>query len=66
MNEEIMIPQGDEKVMVELTVKEAMALTGIRFNRSDLQSEAKGKIRRALEKEVHHLQPADEERTYRN
>ena len=29
---QVKIPNGDEKVQVELTVKEAMALTGIRFH----------------------------------
>ena len=31
MNTQVKIPQGDEKVMVELTRKELMALAGIRF-----------------------------------
>ncbi|GIQ70242.1 hypothetical protein DUZ99_06440 [Xylanibacillus composti] len=32
MNSQVKIPGGDEKITVELTVKEAIALSGIRFN----------------------------------
>ncbi|MFS0723382.1 hypothetical protein [Paenibacillus sp. 1P07SE] len=32
MNTSVKIPQGDEKITVELTVKELMALTGTRFH----------------------------------
>lgn len=32
MDSNVFIPDGDDKIMVELTVKEAIALTGVRFN----------------------------------
>ncbi|MFD2671198.1 hypothetical protein [Marinicrinis sediminis] len=32
MDSQVKVPKGEEKIMVELTVKEAIALTGIRFN----------------------------------
>jgi hypothetical protein len=44
------IPNGDEKVTVELTVKELIALTGIRFpNNHKLEIEAKKKLKSVLE-----------------
>ncbi|CAM3666289.1 hypothetical protein [Marinicrinis lubricantis] len=32
MNSQVKVPKGDEKITIELTVKEAIALTGVRFN----------------------------------
>jgi hypothetical protein len=50
MNEAVKIPQGDQKVTVELTVKELMALAGLRFhNNHDVEIAAKKKINEAIE-----------------
>ncbi|XEC93690.1 hypothetical protein AB6A23_20370 [Paenibacillus tarimensis] len=44
------IPNGDEKVTVELTVKEMMALSGIRFHDNrNLETAARKKLNDALE-----------------
>ncbi|HEY0827764.1 MAG TPA: hypothetical protein VGE40_06700 [Bacilli bacterium] len=32
MDSNVFIPDGDDKITIELTVKEAIALTGVRFN----------------------------------
>lgn len=50
MNSEVMIPQGEQKITVELTVKEAMALSeGVRFHQHrSLKAQARRKIRREL------------------
>lgn len=50
MKELTKIPHGDDKVTVELTVKELMALTGIRFyNNHHVEVSARKKINEALE-----------------
>lgn len=51
MNSNVTIPQGEEKILVELTVKEALALSsGAMFNKqSKLAADAKRKVRRELE-----------------
>ncbi|WP_166241127.1 hypothetical protein [Paenibacillus turpanensis] len=55
MNTTVSIPKGEEKVMVELTVKEAMALTGYRFNENpDVINNARKKIKKQIEKEQLH------------
>ncbi|WP_170295601.1 hypothetical protein [Chengkuizengella sediminis] len=47
---EVKVPKGDEKITVELTMKEAIALTGIRFNQQpELKTEAKKKLMRIIE-----------------
>ncbi|MCR8657888.1 hypothetical protein [Paenibacillus endoradicis] len=44
------IPQGDELLTVELTVKELIALTGVRFNdNNSLKVSAHKKLNSALE-----------------
>jgi len=44
------IPQGDEVLTVELTVKELIALTGVRFNdNNSLKVSAHKKLNSALE-----------------
>lgn len=49
----VMIPQGEQTVTIELTVKEAMALTGFRFSQNAKQlAFAQGKVRKALDKEL--------------
>lgn len=45
------IPQGDEVLTVELTVKELIALTGVRFNDNHaIKISATKKLNHALEK----------------
>lgn len=53
MNETLNIPQGEEKITIELTVKEAMALTGFRFNQNPKQlAFARRKVKNALDRQV--------------
>lgn len=63
MNRALEIPHGDETVMVELTVKEAMALSGgIRFRpESKVALSAKKKVQKVLE---HKMMPASDYRDY--
>ncbi|SFF10373.1 hypothetical protein SAMN04487969_1145 [Paenibacillus algorifonticola] len=50
MSEQTRIPHGDEKVTVELTVKELMALSGVRFhNNHHVEVSARKKLNEALE-----------------
>jgi hypothetical protein len=54
MNSVVRIPQGDDTVKVELTVKEMMALAGIKFHHNhDLEVSAKKKLHHALEDQYH-------------
>ncbi|WP_201763519.1 hypothetical protein [Chengkuizengella marina] len=47
---EVKVPKGNEKITVELTLKEAIALTGIRFNQQpELKTVAKKKLMRTIE-----------------
>lgn len=47
---EVRIPNGDEKVTVQLTVKELMALTGVRFrDNHTVEVAARKKLNEALE-----------------
>ncbi|MDF2813840.1 MAG: hypothetical protein K0Q81_40 [Paenibacillus sp.] len=63
MNSTFEIPNGDEKIMIELTVKEALALSGgSRFQPASLVAlSAKRKLRRELE---HKLMPEAEKIHY--
>lgn len=46
----VRIPQGDDTVKVELTLKEVMALSGIKFhNNHNVEVSAKKKLQNALE-----------------
>jgi len=46
----VKIPQGDETMKVELTIKEAMALAGIKFhNNHNVEVSAKRKIQEAID-----------------
>ena len=50
MNTQVKIPQGDEKVMVELTRKELMALAGIRFyGNHNVEVSARKKLNEVLD-----------------
>ncbi|RKP53883.1 hypothetical protein D7Z26_10830 [Cohnella endophytica] len=45
MNSTVRIPQGDDTIKIELTMKEAMALAGIKFhNNHDIEVSAKKKL----------------------
>lgn len=45
------VPQGDQTITVELTVKEAIALSGIRFNQQpELATIARKKIKQTLDR----------------
>lgn len=47
---QLVIPQGGQSITVELTVKEAMALAGYRFNQdTKLSAGAKRKLKQAFE-----------------
>lgn len=55
MNSNVLIPQGEEKVTVVLTVKEAIALSGgVRFNEKDnrILSNAHRKVKQSLEQKL--------------
>lgn len=44
------IPNGEEKITVELTVKELMSLTGVQFHANhDIRISARKKLNRVLE-----------------
>jgi hypothetical protein len=46
----VQIPQGDEVIRVEMTVKEALALTGAKFNQNHkLETDAVKKLKQTLE-----------------
>ncbi|WP_187385756.1 hypothetical protein [Gorillibacterium timonense] len=48
---QVAIPQGEKKVTVELTVKEAMALGGYRFNDDPhLRTDARKRVLDSLDK----------------
>ncbi|MBW5447014.1 hypothetical protein GE107_13175 [Cohnella sp. CFH 77786] len=50
MNPVVHIPQGDDTVKVELTLKEIMALTGVKFhNNHTIEVSAKKKLQHVLE-----------------
>ncbi|QTH44402.1 hypothetical protein J4772_08425 [Cohnella sp. LGH] len=50
MNTGIRIPQGDDTVKVELTVKEVLALTGVKFpNNHSIEISAKKKLNHVIE-----------------
>jgi ssDNA-binding replication factor A large subunit len=54
MNSDVRIPQGDDTVKVELTVKEVMALAGVKFhNNHKIEVSAKRKLNHALEGQYH-------------
>ncbi len=53
MAHEVAVPHGEEKIMVELTVKEAIALTGIKFNEQpDLLPNARKKLKETVESKM--------------
>ncbi|GLX67639.1 hypothetical protein [Paenibacillus glycanilyticus] len=51
------IPHGDEKVTIELTVKELMALSGIRFhNNHHIEISARKKLNQVIESTCRDIQ----------
>ena len=53
MSSNVMIPQGEEKITIELSIKEAIALTGVRFNQNhDLVLDARKKIKESVEEKM--------------
>ncbi|MBD0381177.1 hypothetical protein [Paenibacillus sedimenti] len=49
-NSNVQIPQGEELIRVEMTVKEALALTGAKFNQNHkLETDAIKKLKQTLE-----------------
>ncbi|WP_409344602.1 hypothetical protein [Paenibacillus sp. MBLB4367] len=53
MNTQVTIPQGEEMITVKLSVKEAIALSGVRFNQQPkLAADARKKLKKALEHEM--------------
>ena len=54
---QVKIPHGDEKVTVQLTVKELMALTGVRFrDNHKIEVAARKKLNEVLE-ETYEIEP---------
>lgn len=52
-NEHVMVPQGNEKITVELTLKEAIALTGVKFNEQpDLATNARKKLKQSVQSKL--------------
>lgn len=50
---EVIIPQGEQTVTVELTVKEALALGGARFNQNpQLLLNARRKVAKAIDRKL--------------
>lgn len=48
-NNSVQIPQGEELIRVEMTVKEALALTGTKFNQNHkLETDAIKKLKQTL------------------
>jgi hypothetical protein len=53
MNTNLSVPQGEQVVTVQLTLKEAMALSGYRFNQNTKQlAGARRKVQRALDNQL--------------
>lgn len=53
MNTNVSVSQGEQVVTVQLTLKEAMALSGYRFNQNTKQlAGARHKVQKALDKQL--------------
>jgi hypothetical protein len=53
MNEKLRIPNGEEHIVIELTLKEALALSGAKFHMNhQLETEAVKKVKRSVEKKL--------------
>jgi hypothetical protein len=46
----VMIPHGEEKITIELSVKEALALSGVKFaHNHELSLDARKKVQQSIE-----------------
>jgi hypothetical protein len=53
MNSSLHIPQGDELIQVEMTVKEALALSGAKFPQNHkLETDAIKKVKQSIENKI--------------
>jgi hypothetical protein len=53
MNSSLHIPQGEELILVEMTVKEALALSGAKFPLNHkLETEAIKKLKQTIENKI--------------
>ena len=53
MSSTLHIPQGEEVILVEMTVKEALALTGAKFPQNrKLETDAMKKVKQTLENKL--------------
>ncbi|WP_442601400.1 hypothetical protein [Paenibacillus sp. KN14-4R] len=53
MNSNVQIPQGEHTILVEMTVKEALSLTGVKFhNDRELEHRAVMKVKQSLEERL--------------
>lgn len=53
MSVNVTVPQGEQVLTVELTLKEAMALSGYRFNQNSKQlAGARRKVQKALDSQI--------------
>ncbi|THF73063.1 hypothetical protein [Cohnella fermenti] len=58
MMNSVKIPQGDDTMKIELTIKEAMALAGIKFHSNHtVEVSAKRKLQDALDAQYHIEEP---------
>jgi hypothetical protein len=50
MESNVMIPYGEEKITIELSVKEALALSGVKFaHNHELSLDARKKVQQSIE-----------------
>jgi hypothetical protein len=52
MDNQVTIPNGEQKITLELTVKEALALTGTRFLAPNVVLDARKKVKSTIDKQV--------------
>ena len=53
MQSNVMIPQGEEKITIELSVKEALALSGVKFaHNHELALDARKKVQQSIENKL--------------
>jgi hypothetical protein len=54
MDSPVKIPNGEEKITIELSVKEALALSGERFNyQPEVALDARKKVKESLNQKFH-------------
>jgi hypothetical protein len=53
MESNVMIPHGEEKITIELSVKEALALSGVKFaHNHELSLDARKKVQQSIENKL--------------